>query len=235
MLKRKGGGVVASARPKDDETAARPRVPRKAYASGRGRQGHRLPRRRRPAVRRGRSPAARRPPLRRPRLRPRGQRARRADLAPVLVLLLLQRQELLRDRPARGRLGDDPDPPRPGRRAERGDVRAAPRRRGLQLVRPRAAAVARRRRAGRVRRPRLACLLRRAGRALADASASPSARLLGRQGPTRPSGARDHLGRRARRGRSGPESGARATRARPGRLRKVSGRTRRPSTRSSAA
>ena len=75
--------------------------------------------------------------LRQPRLRPRGERRRRRRVAPVLVLLLLQR--LQPDRAlhprgaARGRLGDDPDPPRERAARPRG-VRTAQRRRGTRLA-----------------------------------------------------------------------------------------------------
>ena len=72
--------------------------------------------------------------------------------------------------------------------AEHGHLRAAPRRRGARVVRPRAPAVGRRPRAGRLRRPGLARVVRLRGRALADVPAA--AGLLGRQGAARPPGAR---------------------------------------------
>ena len=79
-------------------------------------------------VRRPGARAAREEALRQPRLRPRGRATATATVAAVLVLLLLQRLQPDRAvhprRAARGRLGDDPDPPR-GRAARPRGLRAA--------------------------------------------------------------------------------------------------------------
>ena len=119
VLRRQPGAVdgeprqrAAAHRRRPDRPRARPhaRLPRRGDLLGRpqGREGrlHRRPQARLPPpVRRA---ARRAPRAQEPRLRPRG-RGRRAPVAAVLALVLLQRLlARARRRPARGRLGDGP-------------------------------------------------------------------------------------------------------------------------------
>ena len=100
------------------------------------------------------------PALRRPALRP--PRARgRTRLAPVLALALLQPQEPVRVRQARGRLGDGPDRARHGRAAGATRLRPTRLRRGAQGRRRRVGRARRRAAPGRLRRAALPRLLLR--------------------------------------------------------------------------
>ena len=110
---------------------AHARVPRR-HVQGRGRHEGRPERPDQQPVEqlpRAGAQAARQQALREPDVRPRRARPQRRHMAPVLVLVLLQRlqpdRQLHQGGAARGRLGDDPDPPRRRRDAGPGDLRAA--------------------------------------------------------------------------------------------------------------
>ncbi len=98
------------------------------YSDGTSAARLRLRRRRRARLRpAGARDAPRR--ARRPHPRARGAGGRRRPMAPVLVLLPVQRQGVPRHRPARGRLGDGPGQARGRRRPARDGLRPAQSRR----------------------------------------------------------------------------------------------------------